>query len=150
MKQSVVLFVTISLAIISICGAQDDNNDCEYGGETYSQGKTREEDCNTCTCSDGEWACTEIGCQQADCEHEGEQYPHDSRIKEDDCNTCTCSNGEWACTLIACLEGASTQSQPSQWFISVVCGVGLLLTDFLSRRYDGREIREKQEKSPSL
>ena len=50
--------------------------------------------CNTCTCSDGEWACTEKGCEGC----------VDGDVKEagDGCNTCTCWDGEWGCTLLGC------------------------------------------------
>lgn len=57
-----------------------------------AEGDTREDDCNTCTCTEGEWLCTTAGC--AECE-EG-----DTRM--DDCNTCTCEGGEWACTEQEC------------------------------------------------
>lgn len=62
-------------------------------------GDSMMQDCNSCTCSDGQWACTEIGCDPtepppAECE-EGDMMMQD-------CNTCSCLEGYWACTEIAC------------------------------------------------
>lgn len=58
--------------------------------------KPADDGCNTCTCLDGQWACTERACPPEMCA-EG-----DTRDAEDGCNTCVCSNGEWACTERAC------------------------------------------------
>lgn len=63
---------------------------CEEG-ET----KPAEDGCNTCTCADGDWACTEKAC--ADECVDGETKP-----AGDGCNTCGCVDGMWACTLIGC------------------------------------------------
>ena len=37
---------------------------CEYEGETYEDGESfpAADDCNTCTCEDGNASCTELGC----------------------------------------------------------------------------------------
>jgi hypothetical protein len=87
---------------------------CDLGpkmiGEECQQGdqKPADDGCNTCTCADGQWACTEMACADSDsmsggvtgdapaCE-DGEQMP-----AGDGCNTCTCLEGQWACTQIGC------------------------------------------------
>ena len=60
------------------------------------------QDCNSCTCSGGQWACTEIGCDPtepppAECEA--------GDMMMQDCNTCSCLEGYWACTEMACTSG---------------------------------------------
>merc|ERR1712142_573298 len=56
------------------------------------------DDCNTCHCANGVWACTMMFCggkkEEAVCA--------DGETKMDDCNTCHCANGVWACTLMFC------------------------------------------------
>ncbi len=71
-------------------GAPDE---CEEG-----ESKPAEDGCNTCTCSDGGWACTELACEPDPgvCE-EGESKPAD-----DGCNTCSCLDGAWSCTKLSC------------------------------------------------
>ncbi|WAS97010.1 DUF4215 domain-containing protein [Nannocystis punicea] len=82
------------------------------GNVTCEEGETKPADdgCNTCTCHDGGWACTEIGCEGL-CE-EGE-----TKLGEDGCNTCTCHDNSWACTLKDCL---ATEGQTAE------CGDGVL------------------------
>jgi pacifastin inhibitor LCMII len=69
------------------------------GGEVCKEGESRlaDDGCNSCTCENGGWACTEIGC--ATCQ-QGEM-----RAAGDGCNTCSCLNGAWACTQKACGDG---------------------------------------------
>lgn len=70
------------------------------GGTCSEEGATADADdgCNTCTCSEGAWSCTEADCNPApEACVEGE-----SRPAGDDCNICTCINGSWGCTLIFC------------------------------------------------
>lgn len=62
--------------------------------EECAEGDTRMEDCNTCTCTDGGWSCTEMACDECT----------DGETRMEDCNTCTCSGGIWACTGLACEE----------------------------------------------
>lgn len=62
---------------------------CEEGDS-----KDAGDDCNTCTCMGGEWACTEKGC--------GECVDGAVKDADDDCNTCTCYDGAWQCTEIGC------------------------------------------------
>lgn len=78
-----------------------DDRDCAVSN-MCEEGDTKDADdgCNTCTCLDGSWACTEIGCAPnnppAVCED------GDTKDAEDGCNTCGCHDGQWACTEIAC------------------------------------------------
>ncbi|XP_077996700.1 CUB and sushi domain-containing protein 3-like [Glandiceps talaboti] len=44
---------------------------CEHEGQLYTQGSTRQEACNTCTCSNGLWACTQRICLPVDCTDPG-------------------------------------------------------------------------------
>lgn len=82
------------------------------GDETCAEGESKPADdgCNTCTCVDGGWACTEIGCADTDSEPPNPTSPGDEcvdgEVKDagDGCNTCTCFNGGWGCTLKACEE----------------------------------------------
>jgi len=57
------------------------------------------QECNDCTCVEGQWACTEIGCDPtepppAECE------AGDTMMQ--DCNACSCLEGYWACTDLEC------------------------------------------------
>jgi cysteine-rich repeat protein len=61
-------------------------------GETKPAG----DGCNTCSCADGEWACTDKACADPVCQD------GDMKMHEDGCNTCGCVDGQWACTLIGC------------------------------------------------
>lgn len=63
---------------------------CEDGAT-----KTADDGCNTCTCADGVWACTEKACVST-CE-DGE-----TKMADDGCNVCTCMDGTWACTEEGC------------------------------------------------
>lgn len=80
-------------------GASEDD-----GGAPCMDGDMKPDDdgCNTCTCIDGEWGCTLLGCGSDDgapppvCE-DGDMMP-----APDGCNTCECLDGAWACTDVAC------------------------------------------------
>ena len=51
-----------------------DQCSCSHEGKVYHKGDTLEvDDCNTCTCEGGSWACTEIACA-AECSSVGD--PH--------------------------------------------------------------------------
>ncbi|WP_293271651.1 DUF4215 domain-containing protein [Nannocystis sp.] len=68
---------------------------CEEGEE-----KPADDACNSCSCVDGQWACTAIACGDLpeECK-DGDMQP-----APDGCNTCTCGGGQWACTEIGCEE----------------------------------------------
>jgi len=61
-------------------------------------GETKMDDCNTCHCANGVWACTMMFCGGK----KEEPVCVDGETKMDDCNTCHCANGVWACTLMFC------------------------------------------------
>jgi hypothetical protein len=82
--------------------------DCQNGDT-----KPSDDGCNTCSCLDGEWACTEKACEgqssgPVQCE-EGAMMPD-----PDGCNTCTCINGGWACTAQLCDATGGWDTEPSQ------------------------------------
>lgn len=60
-----VLFV-ISLIIIIIVTSKAiydiSSKSCEYNGVIYKNGEDFKDDCNTCSCQDGEIYCTAMGC----------------------------------------------------------------------------------------
>ena len=66
------------------------------GNLVCKQGETKPagDGCNTCSCVNGDWACTEIAC--------GECQDGETKPAGDGCNTCGCVDGMWACTLIGC------------------------------------------------
>lgn len=55
--------------------------------------------CNTCTCGDDGWSCTELACPPGDACTDGE-----TRDSADGCNACGCVDGAWACTTMDCSE----------------------------------------------
>jgi len=57
--------------------------------------------CNTCSCSNGQWQCTEIACVDAS---PNQCVPGASKKSDDGCNDCSClDNGVWICTKKACI-----------------------------------------------
>ncbi len=82
---------------------------CDDAGTTCTNGATKPADdgCNTCTCSNGGWACTERACPAPTCTN-GATMP-----AGDGCNSCSCLNGTWSCTTrlctppLTCTEGAT-------------------------------------------
>ena len=70
-------------------GPVHSGNECPADGQTAPA----DDGCNTCSCTSGVWACTDIACSVC--------KPGDG--KSDGCNTCACStNGQWECTLLLC------------------------------------------------
>ncbi|XP_053408337.1 kielin/chordin-like protein isoform X2 [Mercenaria mercenaria] len=70
-------------------------------GTRYEHGETFKDECNTCTCRNGNAACTLMACPNRPCYHEGRFLPHGDSFK-DECNTCVCTNGRLACTYMTC------------------------------------------------
>ncbi|HVU03669.1 MAG TPA: hypothetical protein VHE30_18045 [Polyangiaceae bacterium] len=61
--------------------------------------------CNTCTCTEGSWACTEMAClADGGSPPPPVCTPGTTKPAGDTCNTCTCnaSGDEWLCTRTAC------------------------------------------------
>ena len=77
------------------CG---ENGACVDAGPLCANGETKPagDGCNTCSCLDGQWACTLLGCPTPECAT-GQTKPAD-----DGCNTCSCAEGKWACTMRPC------------------------------------------------
>ena len=44
-----------------VCVKQE-NCPCYHGGQSYKEGSTMQEECNTCKCESGRWTCTERSC----------------------------------------------------------------------------------------
>ncbi len=97
----------LALALIAIaCGGSTDTDAagmCVHEGKLYQPGESFAIDCNSCTCTGGDFACTTKGCVNG-CFHDGEVHPHGSTFPAGDgCNTCSCgANGSVSCTLAAC------------------------------------------------
>jgi len=112
-RRALVSALSLSAAAIlaASCGGTFDSGKGSGGvvpGDPCTSGETADakDGCNSCTCSDGAWACTEMACDKdagtAGC------IPGDKRPAGDDCNTCSCSaDGTWACTRLACGECAN-------------------------------------------
>jgi hypothetical protein len=98
--------------LASACDLPDKNLGDDAGesgssdsGGTCEPGQTMMDDCNTCSCSDGQWTCTAIACDPTGgTADSGDQACDPLQDPSDDCNTCTCEDGEWLCTEIGCEE----------------------------------------------
>lgn len=100
----------VALALLApACGGSTDSDGagpggtCIHDGKVYSPGESYMLDCNTCTCQQGDFACTTMGCAQA-CMYEGVAYPVGSSFPSiDGCNVCTCESPYVvSCTLEDC------------------------------------------------
>jgi len=75
-------------------------------------GDTTKDDCNTCVCHDGAWACTKKFCVDDDVDV-AECKPGQVKKAGDGCNACKCAdNGSWACTLKLCLDQFDDADEP--------------------------------------
>merc|ERR1712212_180385 len=74
-------------------------------------GETKMEDCNSCRCISGLWACTRKLCPEQGKREESECQ--NGETKTEDCNTCLCSNGFWACTEMYCF-GKKSECQDGE------------------------------------
>jgi hypothetical protein len=95
--------------LASACDLPDKNLGDDPAGTTGGScepGETMMQDCNTCSCEDGQWACTEIGCDPTGGSADGGETCDPSQDPSDDCNSCSCEDGQWACTQIGC-EGTT-------------------------------------------
>lgn len=70
-KISVFLIVTAILFVISLIILimvtskaiyDTSSKSCEYNGVIYKNGESFKDDCNTCSCQNGEIGCTAMGC----------------------------------------------------------------------------------------
>lgn len=76
---------------------------CFYKGLHYKHKETFKDDCNTCTCRNGNVDCTGRTCLDKPCFYKGLYYKHGEAFK-DDCNKCTCRNGNAECTRRTCVD----------------------------------------------
>jgi hypothetical protein len=96
--------------LASACDLPDKNLGDDPAGTTGGScepGETMMQECATCSCVDGEWACPAIGCDPTGGSADGGDACDPSQDPSDDCNSCSCVDGEWACTQIGC-EGTTT------------------------------------------
>lgn len=64
---------------------------------TLDKSEPAADGCNTCTCTENGWACTEKACATSCSDGQ-------TKTADDGCNTCSCYDGGWACTQKACIE----------------------------------------------
>lgn len=83
--------------------------ECVHDGKIYQPGESYQLDCNTCSCSNGDFACTAMACA-AVCVHGGQTHPPGSSFPAGDgCNTCFCDvDGTVSCTLVDCAPTTCT------------------------------------------
>ncbi|XP_077996661.1 uncharacterized protein LOC144449968 [Glandiceps talaboti] len=118
---------------------------CEHEGQLYTQGNTRQEDCNTCTCSNGVWACTQRICLPDidECTTTDNRYNHRCDSKANCLNTpgsydCVCSTGFVGNGLEECLDNNECFDDPcdsaaechnTQGSYICLCKEGYIITD---------------------
>jgi len=75
-------------------------------GQTVANGQQYKDDCNTCTCSDGQSMCTLMGCvhvERKSCKTGDGKIVADGATYENACNKCVCNDGISSCTLMGCI-----------------------------------------------
>ncbi len=84
---------------------------CAYDGKRYANGEgfPSTDGCNSCSCNDGNVACTlracalDAGPAPGSCTYDGKTYANGATFRSTDgCNGCGCNDGMVACTLLAC------------------------------------------------
>lgn len=76
--------------------------DCELDGTTYKHGTSFKDSdgCNSCSCQDGELACTQLGCIAGTCSYDGQTYDVGEKFITTDGSVCVCvSNTAIECTV---------------------------------------------------
>lgn len=76
--------------------------DCELDGTTYKDGTSFKDadGCNSCSCHDGEIACTQLGCIAGTCSYDGQTYDIGEKFITGDGSVCVCvSNVTIECTV---------------------------------------------------
>ncbi len=86
----------------------DSGQSCEREGAQIAA----DDGCNTCTCDNGSWSCTEIACGGNNSDNSDNNGLPETCVPGDtgmqDCNTCTCTDaGLWICTEIACSNNSN-------------------------------------------
>lgn len=117
------IFSLITAIVVAFNVVYDvSSKSCTYNGATYKHGETVVDECNSCSCQNGEVNCTAMACEEMDdyeqypdeyfeeefaatCEYEGEIYNvGEGFTATDGCNTCTCTEEGISCTAMACEE----------------------------------------------
>jgi hypothetical protein len=76
---------------------------CEFQGVQYEEGERVKQQCNWCTCTNGQFGCTTLYCTNRACTVDGVVYYEGDSVPSGDCNSCTCTfGGVVECTTIAC------------------------------------------------
>jgi hypothetical protein len=100
----------LGLAFLAVaCGGSTEGDGgplggaCVHDGKLYQPGESYPLDCNTCTCSGGDFACTVMACGNG-CMHDGQLHAPGSTFPAGDgCNSCYCDvDGSVSCTLVGC------------------------------------------------
>merc|ERR1712168_1196052 len=86
-----------------------------------SDGDTKKEDCNTCVCSGGVWACTYRMCLGTWAEKKRDESCTAGKAYKIDCNWCICDAGEWLCTLRTCGSNLNALTKRSEVGFRGVC-----------------------------
>ncbi|CAH1787382.1 unnamed protein product [Owenia fusiformis] len=72
-------------------------------GNTFRNGQSYQDDCNTCYCVESRIKCTRKSCENT-CKYNGKVYNDGQKFKSDDrCNECVCNKGITSCTEKACI-----------------------------------------------
>lgn len=93
-------------------GGGDDDPSGTTTGDVCEPGDEMAADCNTCTCVDGQWACTEIACAGSSDGADSGYACDPAEDPSDDCSSCSCVDGEWLCTAIACADTEPDACEP--------------------------------------
>ena len=81
--------------------------DCQLDGQTYKSGTSFKDSdgCNTCSCEDGELACTLLGCIAGYCTYDGQTYDVGEKFTPADGSTCVCVANQ----TINCMVGSGDE-----------------------------------------
>jgi len=83
-------------------GSGSEEEELPPGCDGHAEGESWDVECNTCSCSGGEMACTLLDCDPV-CE--GGYEVGESWDAEDGCNSCVCEEGGIiACTALGCVQ----------------------------------------------
>ncbi|XP_006815798.1 uncharacterized protein LOC100375670 [Saccoglossus kowalevskii] len=77
-----------------------DGHDYPHG--ELLEGSEEDGDCNSCTCSNGVWSCTNIYCGDATSCYYSDMAYKQGEYRPNECNTCYCNQKEWVCSNREC------------------------------------------------
>lgn len=77
-------------------GSSTKPRDCELDGTTYKHGTSFKDSdgCNSCSCQDGELACTQLGCPAGSCSYDGHTYAVGEKFSTADGSVCVCASSD--------------------------------------------------------